>query len=161
LSGFEIPPFGVSENVDAIRAESLQDTDTTGLQKAGLYTGSKIYQIDAYGQDDTTGEMIKQGNDEINTIYLTLSYDPEIWNPTVNHVIYSEDDGETWITVPREDILAYDTERYTVTVQTSHLSLWSASLQENQSPTSEVVGLPSSDTSSSSGGGGGGGCLLR
>ena len=167
LSGFEIPPFGVSSNVDAIRAEPFQSSTTQqkaggSRQKTGLRDGAKIYRIDAYGVDAATGTTIKQGNDQIDTIFLTLSYDPNSWNPTLNDVVYSEDDGLTWLVMPRSSLIAIDTKRYTVTVQTSHLSLWAASLLVDETPSAQVVGIPtaSSSVSAFGGGGGGGGCLL-
>jgi len=142
LTGVEIPSFGVSSNVQAIRLERVDENSN------GLSSGARVYLIEAYTVDGNTGELIKAGNEDIDEIFLTFSYDPTEWNPTVHSIVYSEDNGTTWNRVAPSDIVSVDSERNTVTIQSTHLSLWSLSSDGG------LQGLSGGST-------GGGGCLLK
>jgi len=143
LSGLEVPAFGVSSNVEAIRMERVQE----GLLRSS--SGSPVYSVDAYLIDDVTGSLTLLGNDNIFEIYLTFSYDPDTWNPLRNQVLYSEDSGVTWQSIPQEDVVAVDPIRNTVTVRSEHLSLWT------------LTGFEGLFGNSGGPSGVGGGCLLR
>jgi hypothetical protein len=141
LSGVEIPAFGVSANVEAIRMERVQDS----FSQLGSAT---VYRIDAYAVDELTGVLTQQGNSEIKEIFLTFSYPSTEWDPTRHSVNYSEDNGATWTRVSPSDVIALDVVRHTITVRSSHLSLWSLSSTD---------GLFGQAGGSSNGGG----CLLK
>ena len=142
LTAIEVPAFGVSANVKAIRMERVQESITTGT------IGSPVYSIDAYQIDSITGSLIKVGNSEISEIYLTFNYNPTTWNPATNFVSYSEDGGSSWSVISRSDIVAVDPVRFTVTLRSNHLSMWTLSGYD---------GLYGHDGGSTSGGG----CVLK
>jgi hypothetical protein len=143
LSGIEIPPYGISSNVTAIRMERVVESASTGAN------GLPIYRVDAYSINEQTGATSLVGNLDITEVYLTFSFDPSKWDPLTQEVSYSEDNGLTWQTVSSSDVISVDPVRLTVTVRSSHLSLWTL--------TAGSEGLRGHSGGSS----GGGGCLLR
>jgi hypothetical protein len=142
LSGLEVPAFGVSSNVEAIRMERVLE------EVAQSPTENPIYSIDAFLIDDATGDLTKLGNENITEIYLTFSYNPDRWSPVRDQITYSEDNGVTWQSVPQSDIVSVDPSRKTVTIRSDHLSLWTLNELEG------LIGI-------SGGSSGGGGCLLK
>ncbi len=142
LSSVDFPPFGVSSNVLAIKIERVDEK--LSLDRLRM----SVYHIEAYSIDGSGAHRVA-GRDEIEEIHLSFSFDPTTWDPTIHHVIYSDNDGSTWTRVDRQDIISVDTQRHTVTLKTNHLSLWSLSSYGG------LRGLSGGDSSN------GGGCLLK
>jgi len=147
-SGFEVPPFGVSSNVKYVvfertsqRIQHYQSSDFVGA----------IYTVDAYTVLENNGvkkvELLESKN-QVSEIYLSFIFDPVNWEPYVNKIYYSENQGVSWIEFPNEKILFVDYHKNVVTIVSDHLSLW-------------VLGEPGKGLIGNAGGGSGGGCFLK
>ena len=147
-SGFELHPFGVSDNVEFIRFErSKKILGST----SGITTNGAIYTIDAFRTLTSNGVTVteKLTNDHINEIFLTFSYDPTQWTPYLDRIYYSEDEGVNWILFGDAGISYVDADLQTVTIRSNHLSFW-------------VLGSQGGGLIGRAGGGdAGGGCMLK
>lgn len=144
FAGFEVPPFGVSPNVDVIRIKRKSEE----VVIPGITPQGQVYDIQAISIDNNVETVLGSGN--INEILLTFPYDANTWSPAKNGKIYfSEDNGSTWQEHDISNIVYLDTLKSTVTFKSTHLSLWTLATDSG--------GLFGS---SGTGSGSGGGCFL-
>jgi len=142
-SGLSIPSFGVSSNVVGIRMERTESSSGNNTS-----TQNPIYQIDAFQLIDGNLEVVDNG--DIREIYITFQYDPTLWNPALDIIVFRENANAPWQEHLRTNIVSIDSSLNTVTLKTNHLSQWTLTSSQ-----SGVFGLSGSGSSS------GGGCLLK
>jgi len=144
-AGFEVPTFGVSANVDVIRIERKNDQ----AKVSGIKPQGKVYKIDAYAVSNNTETLL--GSENIHEILLTFPYDPMVWSPiNKGKVYYSTNEGVTWLEHDMNNLVYVDTLRNTITLKSTHLSLWTLGTSGE--------GLFGN---SGAGGGAGGGCFFK
>ncbi|MBF0244009.1 MAG: putative Ig domain-containing protein [Planctomycetes bacterium] len=148
-SGFEVPPFGVSSEVSHIRFQRLSApvAATPSTKLVGV-----IYSVDALKLIVNGGSVSEEvlGANDIRSVILRMQYDPDVWDPDRNRVVFSSDNGVSWSEHPSSDIVAIDTLNHTVSVQTTHLSLWGF----------DTSGVGLAGRSGSGSAGSPGGCIL-
>lgn len=144
-TAFELPTFGVSDTVDAIRMERKE----VKLNQSGFKQSGAMYSFDALDINGSAETVLD--NSHINEVYLTFPFDPDEWDPTQGGVVlFSEDGGNTWQEHDISNLLYLDTVNNTVTMKTDHLSVWTLA--------TSAGGLFGN---SGSGSNSGGGCLLK
>lgn len=146
-SGFELPPYGVSDQVDFIRFERQQKS----IQSSSLSIGGAVYAVDAFRTItlNSISSTEKLGNEHIKDILLTFSYGEQNWTPYQDAIYYSENQGSSWLLFSDSGIQAVDETLKTVTIRSDHLSLW-------------TLGPGGAGLIGRAGGGdAGGGCLLK